>query len=208
VKQEGGMQNEETHRLFIALVVPEAVKDEIEKAQAEMRRAMPHNSVRWAKREQFHLTLKFLGNVEAQRIEPLAQAVREACRSFSWLQLWAERIGFFPNPRSPRVIWAGIREVQERLPRLQQAVDAAVRDFTAEKAEERFTGHITLGRAKDLRQPQAEILAKLASSMADRFFGEWTADKVEIIRSELSPHGARYTIMATAPLAEKVSEFF
>jgi 2'-5' RNA ligase len=197
-QSEGG--NAETHRLFIALTVPEAVKDEIEKAQAEMRRALPQDHVRWTKREQFHLTLRFLGKVQAQRVGQLTQAVREACHNFSSLQLRAERIGFFPNPRSPRVIWAGIHDVQERLPRLQQAIEASVRDFTSEKAEERFTGHITLGRAKDFRQPQAEILAMLASSMADRFFGEWTADKVEIIRSEVSPHGARHTTLAICPL--------
>ena len=99
----------ETLRLFIALTVPEDVKTEIEKAQAALRRALPEGRVRWTKREQLHLTLKFLGNVDAQRFEPLVDAMRGACQGFGALELRAEGIGFFPDLRLPRVVWAGVR---------------------------------------------------------------------------------------------------
>jgi 2'-5' RNA ligase len=191
----------QSFRLFIALTMPEDVKTEIEKAQAELRRALPKDCVRWTKREQFHLTLKFLGNVDAQRFEPLADAVRGACQGFAALDLRAERIGFFPDLRLPRVVWAGVRDQREQLPRLQRAVEASTRDFSAEESSERFTGHVTLGRIKAIRRPEAEALAKVASGLAARFFGAWTADKIEIIRSQLSPDGARHTTLATVPLA-------
>jgi 2'-5' RNA ligase len=188
-------------RLFIALTIPEEVKSEIEKAQAELRRTLPKGGVRWTRREQFHLTLKFLGNVEAQRVEPLADAVRGACQGFGTLDLRAERIGFFPDLRSPRVVWAGVRDQREQLPRLQSVVEAATRNFSAEDSSEKFTGHVTLGRIKTIRRPETEILARLAGGLATRFFGAWTADKIEIIRSQLSPDGAGYTTLATIPLA-------
>src|SRR2546423_15665143 len=95
----------EQFRLFVAINIPEPVKTEIEKAQAELRAALPERCIRWTRREQFHLTLKFLGNVEARGVPELTQAIALACRGFAALSLRAERIGFFPHMRSPRVIW-------------------------------------------------------------------------------------------------------
>jgi 2'-5' RNA ligase len=196
------MQNAETYRLFVAISLPEEVKDEMQRAQTELRRALPENCVRWAKREQFHLTLRFLGNVPVNRTEALVRSLQEACRRFPVLRLRAERIGFFPNLKSPRVIWVGVHDHENFLPELQEAVVTAVKDFTAEKPEGKFTGHVTLGRAKLIKRPQAEILSKLALDMAEKVFGEWTAAKVEIIRSELLPDGARYMTLAGACLSE------
>ena len=191
----------ETFRLFIAVTVPDDIKTEIEKAQAALRRALPKECVRWAKREQFHLTLKFLGNVDAQRVQALTDAIRAASQGFAALELRAERVGFFPDLRSPRVVWAGAHDRQEQLPLLQRAIEAATHDFTAEASEKAFTGHITLGRIKGLRRPEATALAQVASGLATCVFGAWTTREVELIRSQLSPAGARYTTLAAIPLA-------
>ena len=190
----------ETYRLFIAVTVPEEVKTEIEETQGTLRHALPKECVRWTKREQFHLTLKFLGNIDAQRVEPLTDAVRAACQGFAALELRAERVGFFPDLRSPRVVWAGVSDRQDQLPLLQRAIETAMRDFTAEESKERFTGHVTLGRIKGLRRSEAEALAGIASGLATRLFGAWIADRVELIRSQLSPHGAQYSTLAAIPL--------
>jgi 2'-5' RNA ligase len=194
------MQHPETYRLFVAISLPEEVKDEIEKAQTELRRALPGDCVRWAKREQFHLTLKFLGNVAVNRTEALVGSVREACGHFSVLPLRAERIGFFPHAKSPRVVWVGVNDRDNVLPELQAAIESAVADFAVEKPEGKFAGHVTLGRVKLIKRPQAEILSALALDLAEKVFGDWTAGKVEIIRSELLPSGARYTTLAGIPL--------
>ena len=79
-------------------------------------------------------------------------------------------------------------------------MEEATLGFTIEKPEQNFTGHVTLGRAKDIRRQDADALARLGAAMAERFFGQWRADKIEIIRSELSSMGARYTTVATIPL--------
>ena len=195
------MQKAETWRLFIAIVLPEGVKDEVEKAQGELRRGLAEPGVRWTKRTQFHLTLKFLGDVEAQRLAALTGALQRACREFPALQLRAERVGFFPDPRHPRVIWAGVQDAAGVLPRLQAAIESAVGDFTSQEPEGKFTGHVTLGRCRAIKPPQAGILSRLAGGMGQRFFGEWTADHVELIRSELLSGGAHYTTLAAVPLA-------
>lgn len=190
-------------RLFVAISLPDSVKDEIEKAQRQLRDGLRGNFVRWTRREQFHLTMRFLGNVAESRVNELSAALREACLNFAALRLRAERIGFFPDMRFPRVAWVGVRDDKDALSRLQSAIEGAVKDFTDERPEKKFAGHVTVGRIPRINRPQAEALAKLASGMSDRFFGEWTANKVELIRSELSSGGSRYTTVAAVSLSGK-----
>ena len=190
-------------RLFVAISLPDPVKDEIEKAQRQLRDSIPGKSVRWTKREQFHLTLKFLGNVRESQVSELISALRESCMRFSELQLRAERIGFFPDARFPRVLWAGVHDEKSQLTPLQSAIEESVKSFTEERPEKRFTGHVTLARLLRIQRREAEALAKTVSTMSQRLFGEWVANKVELIRSELSSSGSRYTTLADIPLSGK-----
>ena len=155
--------------------------------------------MRWTTREQFLVTLKFLGDVAEPQVEPLVAALERACREFSAVHLRVAKVGFFPNPRAPRVAWVGVEDAPPQLPRLHQAIEQAVREFPTEPAEERFAGHITVGRIKSIWKPEAEALGKAAATMADRCFGQWTATEAELIRSVLSSEGARYTTLATVP---------
>ena len=194
------MAEGERFRRFVALAVPDDVKAKLEAAPADLRRALPDRNVLWARREQFHLTLRFLGDVEATRAEALAEAIRAACAGFGALHLRAEQIGCFPDRGYPRVVWVGVRDEAERLPRLQQVVEAASAGFTGEPKEQRFTGHLTLARIKGIKRPEAEALNKAAAGTADRVFGQWTAYQIELMRSELLPQGARHSSLASISL--------
>jgi len=205
IEEEGGAG---ALRLFVAIALPEAVKDEIEKAQREMRGELRGNFMRWTKREQFHLTLKFLGNVAEARVAELIEVLRKTCLPFQAMRLRAERVGFFPDVRFPRVAWVGVRDKKEELERLQAAIELNLERFAEKRTEsagprrsQAFIGHVTLARIQGIRRQQAEILSKLAAGMAGRFFGEWTVSEVELIRSELSPGGTRYTTLAAFPLS-------
>jgi len=188
-------------RAFIALPIPEAVKAEIERVQDELRRALPKHCARWTRRDQFHLTLRFLGNVETTHVAELTNAVRAACQGCPALKMRAERIGCFPDLRYPRVVWVWVHDDADELAALQRAIAQATAQFAVRKAEDKFTGHVTIARPHEIKRPQAEILSKLAHKMAGRFFGEWEADKVELIRSELLPDGARHSVVAKFALA-------
>jgi 2'-5' RNA ligase len=183
-------------RLFVAISIPEPVRNEIIRVQQELQPLVPCDVVRWAKPDQFHLTLRFLGDVSADGVEDLKKSVGAVCLNAPVLSLRAEGVGFFPNSRSPRVIWAGINDGAGRLVDLQKQIEVAVQPFTAEPGEKNFTGHATLGRLKNPRPADVRDLAVRAQSLEKRLFGEWTAQEIEIIRSELSPAGARHTSLA------------
>jgi 2'-5' RNA ligase len=188
-------------RLFLAIAVPDEVKAQMEQVQGELRRAAPAGRISWTKSGQFHLTLKFLGNVDAQRIEALTDAVGGVCREFGPLRLRAQQVGAFPNFRKPRVIWVGLNEVQDRLAPLQRALEVACRNFTAEESQERFTGHVTLARVKTINPAEVNSLAAAAAAWAQRVFGEWAAGEVELMESQLSSEGAKHTLLKAIPLA-------
>jgi len=183
-------------RLFIAISIPEPVRDEIIRVQRELQPLVPRDVARWARSDQFHLTLRFLGDVPADGVEDLKKSVGAVCRNVRPLFLRAEGVGFFPNPRSPRIIWVGIDDREGRLIDLQKQIETAVGQFSPDPGEKNFTGHATLGRLKNPRPADIRDLASRAQSLEKRLFGEWTAHEIEIIRSELSPVGARYTSLA------------
>src|SRR5215510_1635834 len=130
----------ERYRLFVAIALPDQVRHAIEKAQDELRAALNTKSIRWTRPEQFHLTMRFLGGVDAERVDKLNDALRRACSGAGGLRLRAATMGVFPGPRRPRVVWTGVDDRDGRLAALQRSVEAATNAFTDEPPQERFTG--------------------------------------------------------------------
>jgi len=189
-------------RLFVAISMPEAIRDEMLSSQQELQRLVPRDAVRWTNPAQFHLTLRFLGDVPVERVPALQEAVKAVCAGVPALRLPAQGIGFFPNASSPRVIWVGVSDGEGRLVDLQKGIEGAVRPFAEGPASENFAGHVTLGRVKFLKRPEIEKLAAHAQTAKDHLFGEWTANEVELMRSELLPTGAQHTLLAAIRFAK------
>lgn len=185
-------------RLFIAIPVPPEVRQEIGRAQGRLRRAAPPGTVRWTPADQFHVTLKFLGDVPVAQVAALQQAVAEVCGRQPALSLSARGIGFFPGVHKPRVVWAGADDGGGRLAELHRQLDAAL--YWLAPAELKFTGHITLGRFKPGRPLAVAPLLKVAAGYHARHFGDWLAREVEIVQSELTSLRAEHTPIAGFPL--------
>jgi RNA 2',3'-cyclic 3'-phosphodiesterase len=200
----GTSASRERLRLFIAMPVPAEVKRELRKVQAKMRSKLPEADVRWTAPEQFHLTLKFLGNVEAIRVESLVAGTRKACGGFAPVRLHAERIGFFPHAHAPKVIWVWAHDDIGDLIRLQRAIASATEQFSEHEEDRNFTGHLTLGRSRRLKQSESRVLAEMAMEWEGHAMGDWMATTVEIMRSELSSKGTQHSCIAEIPLTGKL----
>lgn len=193
-----------SHRLFVAIAVPDAVKRELARIQGELREVLSSRSASWTKLDKLHLTLRFLGAVDAGRIPELERILRETVAGFGELNLLCERLGCFPDLRFPRVTWAWVHDTEEKLPALVQRVNEAVLPFAEKPAEARFTGHVTLVRTKQIKRPDAEQLAQFVGLAVTRRFGQWRADELELIQSELHERGSTYTVLAKFPLAREI----
>ena len=183
-------------RAFIAIRVPEAVLAKLAEVQREIKLLLPPKSTAWTKPDRMHLTLRFLGNVAPTSVPELENRLRTALTGFGKLDLICERLGCFPDLRYPRVVWAWVHGENERLQELHRRVDEAVREFAEKPAEARFVGHITLGRPKQIKRPDAERLARFVEAAVDRSFGCWSANEVLVMRSELSTGGSKYHELA------------
>jgi 2'-5' RNA ligase len=189
-------------RLFIAIAVPPEVRQEIGRAQGRLQRHSPPGAIRWTRPEQFHVTLKFLGDVPSEHLAALEKSVNTVCSNSPALRLSANGIGFFPNAHKPRVIWVGARDDGAQLSELHRRLEEALHWLDQAARPKKFTGHITLGRFKPGHHGSIQKLLELASDLHGQQFGDWQAREVEIVRSELTSVGAEHLQIASFPLVE------
>ncbi len=162
-----------------------------------LRRTVPPDVARWAKREQFHLTLRFLGSVASDRLEELQSKLGDACRTIHPMQLEAGGMGFFPEKSfPPRVLWVGLQDCTNQIATLYAAVQNATAPFTSEPPQTQFSAHITLARFRQIRRSETERLKEAIAGFGKNIFGRWTANEVHLMRSQLSPSGAQHTLLA------------
>ncbi len=188
-------------RAFVAVELPPAVTQELANAQRRLGRGAV-DVARWVAPKGIHLTLKFLGDVEARRTAEIADAVATACRSAQSLELNLNGAGCFPRPERPRVIWIGLGGDVSGLQRLQRLVDVALVGIGFPAEARGFTPHLTLARIRDggdAAQVRG-LMERLQGLVVEpvTFF----AEEVALIRSELRPEGAVYETLSTVRLGE------
>ena len=150
--------------------------------------------VRWVAVPSIHLTLKFLGEVDAAIIPKLAESLIGISSSEPSLKLKLQGLGCFPNVKAPRVIWCGIAGATEGLSRLHRSVEIACTAFGFAPEERTFHPHLTLGRVNGKRNLQPLLnRIKMDSDLESSF----CADHFNIYQSTLKPQGALYTVMNT-----------
>jgi 2'-5' RNA ligase len=182
----------ETFRAFVAIDLPETIRAAIRAAQETLKSY--GFRVKWVRPESIHLTLKFLGNIEANRTDAIVNAMTLAAKGRNALRLIASGMGVFPNSRRPRVIWVGLGGQLEDLKRLQHRLDAHLADLGFPTEMRPFKGHLTLGRVKGkiAADRLQTALAKFNSFESEGF----EADRITLFKSELHPTGAVYTEVA------------
>ena len=153
--------------------------------------------VAWVGRDDVHLTLKFLGGVEAGRLDAVTGALAGAVAGRPAFDLAVSGLGAFPSPARPRVLWAGVGEGAGAAGALAGLIDEALAPLGFPRETRPFSAHVTLGRVRTPRTDRrlAEALA------AGGPVGRQRLGHVSLMRSELSPRGARYTELAALPLA-------
>jgi len=153
--------------------------------------------VAWVGADNLHITLKFLGGVEDTRLSDVAGAVGAAAdvRAFD---VELRGLGAFPTPTRPRVIWAGAAAAPA-FAELAAGVDRALGALGFPPEARGFTPHVTLGRLREARRDPA--LAAALTAAATRPFGMLGVARLSLMRSDLSPRGARYTELHGWPLA-------
>ncbi len=183
-------------RLFVAVNLPEALRDTLWAAGEPARRGSP--PVRWVRPDGIHVTLKFLGEVAEDRLGEMRAALGRAADGLRPFDLVVEGGGVFPDPARPRVFWAGIVPGPQ-LELLQHAVEREIAPLGFPPEARPFRPHLTLGRAE--RGADAAGLRRAAERIAGvRFAGSALVETVDLMRSTVSRDGASYDAVHRQPL--------
>jgi RNA 2',3'-cyclic 3'-phosphodiesterase len=182
-------------RAFIALPLPPSIQQEFGVIQKSLKDSGAE--VKWDTQDKFHVTLKFLGDIDAAKVDPIALALKNSIGGIASFDLAFQTIGAFPNANRPRVIWIGGEE-NEHVRGIQRAVERECDSFGFAKDDRPFHTHVTLGRVKSDRAVE-RLTAKLKSITFKPLIARCI--EVHIVRSELKPAGSVYTLLNSIPLA-------
>ncbi len=183
-------------RTFIAIDLPESIRTAIQTIQTDLRSS--GFKAKWARPENVHLTLKFLGDVDTHLITKINASIKTSVKEIASFRLGGRGLGVFPNSRRPRVLWMGLFGQIGALLRLQKKIEAQLVLLGFNKEKRTFTGRLTIGRIKGkapLRQVN-RILTQYETFVTDPF----TVKEVFLFKSQLTPEGSIYTPMGTGHL--------
>jgi 2'-5' RNA ligase len=190
----------ETVRCFIAVELPEEVKAGLRDIQAKLK-AASRAPVKWVDPGGVHLTLKFLGGVDAAKIPPITAAVAEAAKGVPPFSLKVEGLGAFPNLRRVQVVWVGVSGEVDKLASLQQRVESNLAELGFAVEKRRFTPHLTLARVRDQASPtEREGLGQLITGTQFEGSHSFPVTELSLMRSQLTREGALYSRLSAAAL--------
>ena len=181
-------------RAFVAIELPTHWKDRLRGIQRDLEDRVPDRSVRWVRRQGFHLTLKFLGELEPAVVDLLSINLIEPIAKSASPAFVIEDLGCFPNANRPRVIWAGLRGDLVLLRQIQESIEIVCRQAGVRGSKRPFQPHLTLGRVqRQTSRSQSRVLAAEINEYELGQFETWRADEITLMQSDLQPTGAVYT---------------
>lgn len=183
-------------RTFIGLELSDAVVTHLVKRVDALYRIAPQ--IRWVHRDALHLTLRFLGNLPAEDLREVFDAVECTAAETAPLILAIRGIGVFPDTRRTRTVWAGIHQGENELLALVDALSDTLAACGYPPERRPFHPHVTLGRVSHPRD--AEPLAPYYADLESVSYGSCEISHLVVFMSELRRGGARYTPMQRVPL--------
>ena len=185
--------SDERLRLFVAVSVPEEALGAVAAALEPVKDSWP--GARWTDVANQHVTLKFLGWTSSGLLDEIVAACRVVASAHSSAELALSAVDAFPSRKRVRVLWVGIDDPAGLLSSLASALDAALEPLGCPREERAFTPHLTLARFKLPARFRAWPEVRPDPS-------PWRPGRIGLWRSRLSPKGARYELLETAPLDE------
>ena len=191
---------DEKMRVFVAVELPDVVKAEFSGLISAIA-SLGVRGARTVRPQGIHLTLKFLGNVNAELVPEIKAAMDSAAGEMAPFDLSLGDAGVFPNPRATRVLWVGVAGDLDSLDRLQQRVEESLAEFGFRPERRRFNPHITAGRLRDSvsgtdrRRVTKTLLAHEYERPMIR------VESISLIRSVLHSDGAIYESIYSVDLS-------
>ena len=188
-------------RTFISADIPDEAREGLALFLSQLR-AMDLEKLRWVQPEAMHLTLKFLGEIDQDKVGPVLSAMADSCKGTSPLDLATGELGCFPNRRSPQVVWLGLEGDMEALTKLQAKLDGELHRTAGLPLENRpFRPHLTLARVRRgaTEAERRQIWDTIESTPPPQTI-IWQVSQLSLVHSTLLPQGPQYRTLESAML--------
>ncbi len=186
----------ETTRAFIAIELNEVVHSGLASLQSILKKS--NADVKWLESGSIHLTLKFLGNIEMQKIKAIENILNETAAGVEPFVLTLKGIGAFPKLDHPRVIWAGAESGASQSKQLVKTIEEKLEIIGIPREEREFYAHITLGRVKS--QKNIQNLEKIIAATEFAAGSAVDVNHLTLFKSQLSREGPVYTPLFIAKM--------
>jgi 2'-5' RNA ligase len=201
------MTNAKSLRLFVAIELPETWLHALAELQQRMQTALSQDEAlagvrtRWVRPEAIHLTLKFIGEVEPDRLAPVREQLSRAVPQAPGIELALGRAGSFSERRAPRVIWAAVQTSDAHaLRRLAEDVETWLAAAGVPRERRAFAPHLTLARLpNDLNDAMRLRVAAVTGGVETPDVAPFAVEHVSLMQSLLGPDGARYERLGLWP---------
>ena len=187
-------------RTFVAVEISSAVRQFAAELIDEFRTAGA--DAKWIDPQNLHVTLKFLGDVDAREIHQPCRAVQDAVGDVAPFEFAVRGAGAFPNPNRPRTIWLGVGPGDEEMVALNRRIEPPLEKLGFRREARRYQPHLTIGRVRR-GGPGVRELGELIRHYADFDVGRTTVSEVIVFSSRLDRSGPTYEALARAPLGGK-----
>ncbi len=181
-------------RSFVAIELPENIKEFL---TGIVSPEFPLQGVNIVSKENFHITLKFLGDVGEKLIPEIIQILRNVATEFFPFILKITHPGIFPDKYKPRVIWMGT-ENTETLKKLARRIDEAMENLGFKREERDFKSHITLARIKNPKNGKylfEKIRKQFSSLDVNSHSLNFTVKEFVLMKSTLTSKGSIYSVL-------------
>ena len=180
-------------RLFTAIDLPDPVHERLVGVLDQLRPLAP---LRWTRASKLHITTKFIGEWEERRLGELVEILAGLGRGTS-ISIEIRGLGWFPNPHSPRVLWAAVHSTHLR--EVVHRTETALAPAGVAMERRDFHPHLTLARIPP-PPPDLGSLRRAIASLPSTDFGAFETTGFSLYLSELGPSGGRYTRLRSFPL--------
>lgn len=208
-RKQRPVENEDTPwRLFIAVPLPEEVRDLVARIIDDLR--LKDWPVRWIDSENGHLTLHFIGDMPPESATLMRMALHDIIAPHEQIDLRTADLGAFPRMKNPRVLWLGLWGPAHKLESLYNDLGDFLDEFGCEIEDRPFHPHITLGRVRSMDRADipafSDALHATFADLAERGLGSpkrpiaFPVHEVQLIRSHLSHEGSQYEVLERYPL--------
>ena len=186
----------QTIRCFLAIELPAELKERLNRFIADLK--MQASGVKWVRSDSLHITLKFLGNQSANRVDTLVTALLNRPVNVPAFEVQVAGFGAFPTQRRPRVFWLGVESrPHPPLYALFEQLEDRLEPLGFEKENRRFSPHLTIGRVKS-----GQSFDSLWQWVETHPFEDYrfAVQSYSLMQSILKPSGAEYRALQKYPL--------